>query len=222
MRITMALSALTFPVLALGSSGCAGGISGEIDDESVPSFSTAAAAEFDAGRDFDGVIGIWSSAGDACVDGTEHAKFQNDIADGDDGAAKDWEDYDAEHLPEEYWYAVLQVIADDIDDLEEEQEIELDDPDDDLAASLTVCHVKDYPEEKNDRIDTDEDCYVSNAFAGDGTIFVQYSHEGTLHVSTDGEDLIEVEEVDGNDDGDDLSFSGSAGYCDDLADELDD
>ncbi len=199
-------------------SGCAGGVSGEVDSDSVPRFTTSAA--FEANSNFlnrDVIAATWSSSGDACRDGTALLKIYNN-ADNSEEYADDVEAYAKDNLAEDYWTASVVLNAQDIDDLKKQQDIDFNDQDSDLIGGLTICHITGYPKSTNGSLDTDEDCYSAN----EGVLRVQYQSEGTLSVSTDGDNLIEVDETDGNGDGHDLSFGGNAGYCADGSKEYDD
>lgn len=201
-------------VVVCGAS-CAGSISGEVDGDSVPGFTTSAlgALEVD-GTDSLGLFAYFASAGEACALLAQDFEIMADEDDPEDEAKKR-EDLYKEGTPEEFWYALISISADDGDDLEDEQEIDLEDFDEDIRAGFTVCHRDEYPEEKDGFLDIDDECF----FAEDGVLTAKYTPEDALDLGTEKE--LDLNDDDGDSAGE-ITFSGRARYCEAFSDALDD
>ena len=201
-------------VLAL-SSACAASISGEVDGEAVPGFTSSALGVVEQpGTDAVGLIAYFMTGGDACNVLARAFEIQQDESDPEE-EAEQLEELFKESTPEDFWYATVSVLAEDADDLEDEVEVDLEDFDEDIRATFNVCHRDEYPQEKNGFLDVDDDCYV----AEDGVLTLAYSEEDALQVGTDKE--MDLNDDDGDDAGE-ITFSGRALYCKALSDALED
>lgn len=207
----IALSVLAVPLCV----GCtAGGVSGTLDDEGVPSFSSSAlvTAEIEDFPDIDQVVARFTSFGGLC----ELWAADLDILNRDDSRsdkARDREDLYKERAPQDWWTAEVNVVIDDEDDLNG-ADLEPGRFDDDSILSVTVCHHEDWPEADGEDLDFDADCYR----ADDGELVFRYDGENearTIHIDGD----LEMEDLDGDNAGD-IRFGGSASSCDPADDEF--
>ncbi len=213
---------------------CAGQISGEVDDGSVPGFGEAFYFAYDVPFfGFHHAEALLATYGDACRVTTELEDERRDAraeldqavqqADGDEAriaaARDDWaermDENDRALLPAEYWTATIGVNAEDDDDLEGESFTF--DPDILPEATLTICHQQDYP--NYDDIadgddDDDRDCFVAN----DGTLEVTLFDDEQMQGQGEAE-LVELR--DQNNNAGDVQVSFGAKHCEDYEDLVD-
>lgn len=207
MKFALGLASLSCVV------GCAGSISGEIDGESVPGFSSAAfglATQGDAGV----AIGV-ALGGDSCKTGSE--LFQQSVDGRDDSPekrAEDGADFINENIPQGTWFLSTSFSATDKDDIESGS-IDLEDPDSGVFFSLSVCFQDDEAEADGEVLDSGADCYS----AAEGDLDVELDDDQT-RLTIKGE-KIEMHDEDGDDQGD-VDINVTYSRCDDLDDAVDD
>jgi len=204
-RISFALTAL-----ALSSSvACAGSVSGAVDEDGVPGMMSSTMVNASVNAIFtqvDTVQSTWVSFGDYC---SFQAADLHAVRKGD---ARDREDLYKERTPKDWWSVVVSISAPDADDADGATLDLSGGNDDNISFSLTVCHNKDFPEEKDGHLEFDQDCFSGT----NGDVDIAYDRKNGLSASGP---KIDLEDKHGDDAGR-VGFSGSASLCPDADDEF--
>jgi hypothetical protein len=216
--------------------GCAGSVSGEVDDESVPALISGFFIQLDEAENAFGVSATLVSVPDGCNQATERQKNFNDAFEKQKDALKDANEiedadarqdaidaanddfanaivtYDEDNAPTDYWTVGVTVNVEDDGDVEDKYDVE----DDAAKAGLSVCRVNDHPRNKNGAVRLDQDCFV--ATSGDLEI-TTYEKDETFAFTADVKlkDALNLDKQKG-----DVTITGSTTYCEDLESAVDD
>ena len=199
--------------------GCAGGVSGPVDGDSVPQMMSSGFASARIRQDVfgftvldvDQLFARFYSFYGACELVADDLSIQNS-----ESGAEEAEEREAlyrEHSPEQYWSMDVTITAKDEDDIDGE-DLTPGKSDDNFALAVNLCRVEGFPKvDDNGVLVFDQDC-----FRGDGGE-LEFRFESERYIDVFGD--VELIEEDGDEAGD-VDVSASASWCEPADDELED